>query len=170
MSKVLVIEPYRILQQALAIALYPEHDVQLMDVISESLDPQDFDVAIVDAASLREKSALNAQELHTVQGWKLPMIRIDGEASGEDPAQNKVVILKQPISRKALMAALAECLGDRSGRKQNGSVTELEKEPPSLSKETTGKSTGPTARTEPDRFIELTDVVEEGPEGDKTNT
>jgi hypothetical protein len=146
MSKVLVIEPYRILQQALAIALYPEHDVQLIDIIPESLDPKDFDAAIMDAASLREKSGLNAQELQTVHGWKLPMIWIDDEASGEESARNKVVILKQPISRKALMAAVAECLGETAK----------------------GKSTGPTARTEPDKFIELTDVVEEGPESDKT--
>ncbi|HZA53267.1 MAG TPA: hypothetical protein VE616_03370, partial [Candidatus Udaeobacter sp.] len=102
--------------------------------------------AIMDAASLREKSGLNAQELQTVHGWKLPMIWIDDEASGEDSARNKVVILKQPISRKALMAALAECLGETAK----------------------GKSTGPTARTEPDKFIELTEVVEEGPESDKT--
>jgi hypothetical protein len=148
MSKVLVIEPYRILQQAVAIALYPEHDVQLMDIISESLDPKDFDAAIVDAASLREKSGLSAQELQTVYGWKLPMIWIDGEVSGADPRPNKTVILKQPISRKALMAALAECLGETAR----------------------GKSTGPTARIEPEKFIELTDVVEEGPESDQTKT
>jgi hypothetical protein len=148
MSKVLVIEPYRILQQAVAIALYPEHDVQLMDIISESLDPKDFDAAIVDAASLREKSGLNAQELRTIYGWKLPMIWIDGEASGEGSPPNKIVILKQPISRNALMAALAECLGET----------------------TKGKSIGPTARIEPEKFIELTDVVEEGPAGDKTKT
>jgi len=81
MSKILVIEPHRILQQAIAIALYPENDVELKDAIPESLNVKDFDAVIVGAASLEEKSGLGGQGIHTIRVWKLPTIWIEDESS-----------------------------------------------------------------------------------------
>jgi hypothetical protein len=166
MSKILVVEPYRILQQAIAIALYPENDVQLTDAIPESLNVENFDAAIVDAASLREKDRLSVQALRTVYGWKLPTVWIDGEVPGQAPVGNRVVILKQPISRDGLVAALAECLGLPSVAKREGrAATDREQEPRSSSKETATENKA--AATEQPEFIELTDIVEEGPASDR---
>ena len=164
MSKILVIEPHRILQQAIAIALYPENDVELMDAIPESLNVKDFDAVIVGAASLEEKSGLGGQGIHTIRVWKLPTIWIEDESSGQVPSRDDVVILKQPISREALLTALGKCLR-AFGSKRNGAVAERE-DGPRPSKEAAKKPA--SAATESAKFIELVDVVEEGP-GDKKN-
>jgi hypothetical protein len=164
MSKILVIEPHRIMQQAIAIALYPENHVELMDAIPESLNVKDFDAVIVGAASLEEKSGLGDQGIHTIRVWKLPTIWIEDESSGQAPSRDDVVILKQPISRETLLTALGKCLR-APGSKRNGAVAERE-DGPRRSKEAAKKPA--SVATESAKFIELVDVVEEGP-GDKKN-
>src|SRR5207244_8290979 len=78
--------------------------------IPESLNVKDFDAVIVGAASLEEKSGLGGQGIHTIRVWKLPTIWIEDESSGQAPSRDDVVILKQPISREALLTALGKCL------------------------------------------------------------
>jgi hypothetical protein len=164
MTKIVVIEPHRILQQGIAIALYPENDVQLKNTVPENLASSDFDAAIVDAASLRESNALDAAALRAIQGWKLPTIWIDDQASGQVPYRGQVVTLQRPIGRQALVAALRECLGPASGAKGNAALAERSEDRRSSSKGAVQEITsGDAGRTEP---IELTDIVEE-PAGDK---
>jgi DNA-binding NtrC family response regulator len=158
MSKVLVIEPHRIMQQAIAIALYPDNDVQLMRAVPESLSVGDFAAVIVDAASLKEKNGLGAKELLRVQAWKLPMIWIDGEAAGQPP-KDAVVTLNKPISREALIDALNTCLGRASGSRMNDRAKPEGN--PGSSQEAAKKS--PAKAT---KFIELVDVVGEDPEAE----
>jgi hypothetical protein len=166
MSKILVIEPYRILQQGIAISLYPENDVQLKDTVPENLASSDFDAAIVDAASLRESNALDAAALRAIQGWKLPTIWIEDQASGQVPHRGQDLTLQRPIGRQALMAALRECLGPASGAKANAALAERSEGRRNSSKGTVKEITsGGAGRTEP---IELTDIVEE-PAGDKNS-
>jgi hypothetical protein len=68
MSKILVVEPRKILQQAIRLALCPDHEVQLE---TNLLDPKpstikNFDLAIIDAAALRDANMLGAQHLRAV--------------------------------------------------------------------------------------------------------
>src|SRR5919109_3097295 len=157
MSKILVIEPYRILQQGIAISLYPENDVQLMDGVPENLNSNDFDAAIVDAASLQESNALDAAALRSIQEWKMPTIWIGGDVSGRVSSREKVVTLQRPLGRQALMAALRECLGAASSEKRNAAAAERNDDRRVPSKRTAKEET--SAETAAAEIIELTDVV-----------
>jgi hypothetical protein len=159
MSKILVIEPYRILQQGIAISLYPENDVLLIDGVPENLNSNDFDAAIVDAASLREKNALDAAALHAIQQWKIPTIWIEGDVPERVSSRGSVVTLRRPLGRQALVAALRDCLGAGSSEKRNAAVAEQNEDrrvtPKGAAKE---KTSAVTAAAE---IIELTEIVEE---------
>jgi len=55
MSKILVFAPQRMIQQAIVLSLFSDHDVQLCVGLGENSSPavNDFDLAIVDATALR---------------------------------------------------------------------------------------------------------------------
>jgi hypothetical protein len=58
MSKILVVETHRMLQQAIALALFPEHEVKIVSAIPESSELKDFDAVIVDVKSLGESAGV----------------------------------------------------------------------------------------------------------------
>jgi len=153
MSTILVIEPRKILQHATAIALFPEHEARMAETIPEAGELQKFAAVIVDAAALRETSALSAQTLRAMETWKAPIIWVDGDPP-QPPKRDKLVIVKRPVSRKAIRAALAQCLGqdfepaaDRAGDTAGGSAS------------------APAAKAR--NVIELVDVVEPAPSGNQ---
>ena len=166
MSKILVIEPYRILQQGIAISLYPENDVQLLDGVPEKLSSNDFDAAIVDVTSLRQCNPLDAAALRAIQGWKLPTIWIDDEASARVSNHGEAVMLQPPVDRQALVAALRECLGAASSGKDKAPVGQRSEDKRRSSEAMAKEKTSDT----PDaaEIIELTDIVEAEP-GTKTS-
>ena len=49
------------------------------------------DLAIVDAASLRERSLLTAPELHKIQSWKIPIVWIDDDVEIQAPTRDKLL-------------------------------------------------------------------------------
>ena len=118
MSKILVVQPYRMLQHAFSAALFPEHQVQLTETIPEPDMIKDADVVIVDAAALRERDSLHASELLAVQGWKTPTIWIDAESPFQAPVRKTLLPFNQAIAKDALQRALAECLGAITVAKQ----------------------------------------------------
>jgi len=148
MSTILVIEPRKILQHATAIALFPEHEARMAETIPEAGELQKFAAVIVDAAALRETSALSAQTLRAMETWKAPIIWVDGDPP-QPPKRDKLVIVKRPVSRKAIRAALAECLGQDVGPAA-GNVA--------------GDNAAAVAAKERN-VIELVDVVEPAPSG-----
>jgi hypothetical protein len=78
MSKILVVEPYKILQRAIAVSFFPEHQVEVTEQVPEvsALEQRAYDVAIVDAAALREKNA--AGDLNRcLQDWSIPIIWLE---------------------------------------------------------------------------------------------
>ena len=58
MGKILVVEPYKILQRAIALSFFPEHQVEVTEEIPDrsAIEQRSYDVAIIDAGALREKS------------------------------------------------------------------------------------------------------------------
>ena len=153
MSKILVVQPHRMLQQAMALFLSPAHEVQITEAVPESLPANDFDAVIVDAASLQETKGLAAQTMRAVQDWKVPTIWIESGESSETPKRDKFVLMNRPIAREVLEASLAECLGMSTASKRNGAVAE--------------KKIITSAATQDSKVIELVDVIEEDP-GQKT--
>jgi hypothetical protein len=149
MSTILVIEPRKILQHATAIALFPEYEARMAETISQAEGLKDFDAVIVDAPALRERGALSPQTLSAMEAWKAPMIWIDGDQP-QSPKRDKLVIIKGPVSRAAIRAALAQCLEPNLPLTPGSAANTNEKR--------TAAGT-PTQR----KIIELVDVVEEGP-------
>ena len=110
MSKILVVEPYKILQRAIALSFFPEHQVQVTEQVPEmsALEQRSYDVAIVDAGALREKSA--AGDLNRcLQDWSIPIIWLEENTTTAAPVRDKLVVLRKPIVRNDLLAALTRC-------------------------------------------------------------
>lgn len=110
MSKILVVEPYKILQRAIAVSFFPEHQVQVTEQVPEisSLEQRAYDVVIVDAGALREKNA--AGDLNRcLQDWSMPIIWLEENTPTAVPARDNLVVLRKPIVRNDLLAALTRC-------------------------------------------------------------
>jgi hypothetical protein len=156
MSKILVVEPYKILQRAIAVSFFPEHQVHVTEQVPEmsALEQRSYDVAIVDAAALREKNA--AGDLNRcLQDWSIPTIWLEENNPAAAPVRDKFVVLRKPIVRNDLLAALTRCQAqgptfpptDLGEKLQNNTVLiDTDLEPDSEQRAT---------------IIELVDVVDE---------
>jgi hypothetical protein len=110
MSKILLVEPYKILQRAIAVSFFPEHQVQVTEQVPEmsALEQRTYDVAIIDAGALREKNS--AGDLNRrLQDWPIPIIWLEDTISTVAPVREKLVVLHKPIARNDLQDALARC-------------------------------------------------------------
>ena len=154
MSNILVIQPHKILQHAIALFLFPHHQARMMTSIPESSEITDVDAVIVDAASLREIHGLSAAVMGSLQDWKIPMIWIDSVDSPLTPSDENLVVVKTPITRQSLESALAKCLAvlarrARKGNRMTNQEARSAGNAPSSEKSVKGE------------VIELLDVVEE---------
>lgn len=157
MSTILVIQPYKMLQQAFAVALHSDYQVRVQENIPESSAVNNFDAVIVDAASLAERNA--GSELRAVQSWKVPTVWIDKGDAPEVPIRENLVIVKRPVHNDSLRKALLECL--------TPSKVSIPKTPQSLSRSAAangskakGKGKSVAAAGDERQIIELVDVVE----------
>jgi hypothetical protein len=110
MSKILVVEPYKILQRAIAVSFFPEHQVEVTEQVPEisALEQRAYDIAIVDAGALREKNV--AGDLNRcLQDWSMPIIWLEENTPTATPERDNLVILRKPIVRNDLLAALTRC-------------------------------------------------------------
>jgi hypothetical protein len=163
MSKILVVEPQRILQQAMILSLFPQHDVELAADVSENGTPdgKGFDLVIIDAAALRDANALRGSVPPVAQEWKLPTIWIQDGGGPPAPSGGRIVVVKRPIQKDALQSAIAECLADSSTSKRKASRSVPDQGVPGSSKNTTKKvRTASRSESPSARVIELVDVVE----------
>jgi hypothetical protein len=147
MSKIFVVEPHRMLQQAIALFLFPAHEVQIVEVVPESLPANDFDALIIDAASLQETKGMAGQPMRVVQDWKVPTVWIESGGSSEITKRDNLVLMHRPIDREALQSALAMCLEHSTALRRNGTAAE--------DKETASEAAPKSG------VIELVDVVED---------
>ncbi len=159
MSTILVIQPYKMLQHAIALSLFPQYQVRMTAVIPASDEFEDVDAVIIDAASLRETHGLTGEAMALLRDWEVPMVWIDnGDSSLVPPRGKLLIVAERPIGRQSLQKAVAECLEE--------------------SAKTTGKKSAP-AREEGEcpkaepvvaekgaqaDVIDLVDVVHEAPE------
>ena len=162
MSRVLVIEPHRMLQQALAIALVPEFQLQFETTIPDDVRVSEFDVVIVDAAALAEVAVAAAATVQAVPDWHVPTVRISEEGTSQAAKHPGVIRIKTPISKDSLRLALAQCLAGASGNSMPPSAPAAKK---AKAKETVKqqklKSVDAREAEEQPDLIELVDVIEE---------
>ena len=156
MSKILLIEPDKMLRQAFMVALFPEFQIQIVEAIPDAA-PKDFDAMIVDASALPEQ-AKSGRIIRAVIGWHLPIIWIDGDQSGPAPDPARCIRLKRPVAKEVLRRALAQCLSATAAPKSTVSA-EPAKTP--LGKKTRPKKAVDITASQNRNFIELVDVVEE---------
>lgn len=168
MSKILVIEPHRILQQAISLSLFPDHEVQITASIPDAgLAPaKEFDLVILDAASLRAKDALSTATSRWLQGWGGPVVWVDHDDGEAKPQREKAIVIRSPLSKEKLLAAVTESLGLLSTANSSGAI-EVDKDTARGRSKTEAKTreTDTVAEQENAAFIELVDVVDEEPEG-----
>lgn len=155
MSKVLLVEPHKVLQQAFALSLFPEHDVKVEESIETPAVSQlaGVDLLIIDAAALREKGKLTPELKRALQLSKASVLWID--ESEDAPARERLMAIGRPVDNAALQSAVADLLsgGAVKGprRKRSGSES--------------GKT---AAHQEPQsQLIDLVEVVEEASEKTK---
>jgi hypothetical protein len=168
MSTILVIQPYKMLQQAFAAALPFEHKVRVMENLPESGSLKDFDVVIVDAAALMEKNLLSAAAVRAIQAWKGPTLWIESERGPVAPRRDKLISLRRPVQRDALQKALADCVAVTAGARPLGAAATA-KPPAKESKKAKARNAAAPAAPGP-RIIELVEVVEEMQEQEETST
>ena len=168
MSRILVVQPSKMLQQAFAVVLASEHHVRVIGKLPESPAAPEADLAIVDAAALRDGGAAAVPGLDAIRSWRIPIVWIGPEAPPAGLAPSKFVHLTPPLERESLKKALVDCLGSPTSP---------------LSAQSPGISNAPAApaskEIEPQRnavaaddqdVIELVEVVEEQPARDRLDT
>jgi hypothetical protein len=153
MSKILVIQPYRMLQHAIGLALFPQHEACTTSSIPDLNEFKDIDAAIIDAASLRETDSLPGPAIRSLEKWNIPIVWIDTVDSPSMPNKGNVALIHMPIDKQTLQRALADCLGDlRRSARTGARTTPREK----LSSEDVAASIK-------GEVIDLVEVVEEAP-------
>jgi hypothetical protein len=160
MSKVLVIEPHRMLQQALAIALVPEFQLQFETTIPDDVRISDFDVVIVDAAALEEVAVGAAATVPAVPDWQVPTVRISKELTSQATKRPGVIRITAPISKDSLRLALAQCLAGDSGNSMPSVPAAKKAKATEPVKQQKPKSVDARAAEEQPGVIELVDVIE----------
>jgi hypothetical protein len=149
MKTILIIEPHKMLQHAIAISLFPQYQTRVAAGIPVPGEIKDVDAVIIDAASLREINGLTAQAMASIQVCKMPLIWIDDGDS--PPVRNaKSLPVKRPIGKQSLQNAVAECLDETSKTMRNGS-------PPAAARHGARALTHQTEA----KVIELVDVVQD---------
>jgi hypothetical protein len=162
MSKILLIEPRRMLQHAFVLALSPEHEIEIAADMKPALTRSSgVDLAIIDAAALRQKSSAPVDVPGTSANWQVPIIWIDTTASSDRPSSG-ITRLALPFSKEDLRAAVGKLLqaaqpgnDKETGRLQAAAAAPRRGESP---------RSAPADGDSDKKIIELVDVFEE-PDG-----
>ena len=114
MSKILLFEPSKLLQHACILALFPEHDVEIIHNVDSSTHGADADLAIIDAAALRIADAETKADNRS-RPWHLPTILI-GAATISSSHFSEAAVLSMPFTKEQLRAAITQILGRGSAK------------------------------------------------------
>jgi len=123
MGKILLIGPNRILNQAVSLYLFPQHDVQVKSNLEE-IDPkalQEYDLLIVDAPAGADGKSGTAVT-RSIQKLKTPTLWLEEDGSTPPAKRKGLLSLKIPIKREAFQKALDDLLStDKPGKEKSGS-------------------------------------------------
>ncbi|MFQ5539875.1 MAG: hypothetical protein ACE5FB_05695 [Candidatus Binatia bacterium] len=153
MSKILLIEPERILKQAICLFLFPEHEVE--ESSSRSTDNKtlkEYDLLIVDGSALRDRNHLTPEFTRTVRHSDTPTLWLEEVDSSLPFKREKLLFVKKPIEREKFKSAIDSLVSPKAPKKA----------PPGSAGAREGKETMRGRQTEL-QFIELEDVVSEKP-------
>jgi hypothetical protein len=159
MSRILVVQPYKMLQQAFAVALFPEHHVRVLEKLP-GVDPSaEADLVIIDAGALREGGVLAGGEDRAVRTWRIPVVWIGSDARGAEATAQNRLLLSAPLKRDELRAAVGE--GLRSSLEQTAKPATKSTKAVSAKKKTAVPNPEPAVADNGTKIIELVEVIEE---------
>jgi len=166
MGRILLIEPQKILRQAISLALFQQHDVQVEESLgaAQLASLKDYDLLIVDGAALQESKQLNAEITRAIQGCKTPTLWLEEPGASQAPKREKLLVVRKPIEREPFQSAVDSFLSGETGPKKGARPASpvVGAKPPAPKQETWKK-----ADASPEQgsfgFIDLVDVVEEDP-------
>lgn len=160
MGKILLIEPQKILQQAISLFLFPEHEVRVEAEAGAAVSSfQDYDLVIIDGAALRERDGLTPEVLRAVQGCLTPTLWLEEEGPSQSPQRDKFVVVKKPLEKETLEAAVDDFLSPGLARDRGGAA--LRPGRGSASKGASKKRPAEQAEQAAFQFIDLVEVVDE---------
>jgi hypothetical protein len=161
MSKILVIEPYKILRHAFAVALSNARQVEIVAAFPEAGLVSGADVVIVDGAALRQQNSLTEKNIRTIEKRKLPTIWIDFDGETPMPGNDALQRFEWPMEKETLRKTVTECLGRIDGLPRGDSKTAKAEEAPTSTNVKSIDATSPHLRAVGEKkVIELVDVVE----------
>ena len=163
MAKLLIIEPHKLLQQAIALALFPEHEARVEAAPNAAAigDLQGIDLIVFDAGALRDRDQLSPELLRAVQQTPVPVLWLDDDAEARPPKRDKLELVATPIEREALQTALATLLSGATPPPRR--KTRAAAEPKAAESKASRKK--PAADSEPSEIplIDLVEIVEGEP-------
>jgi hypothetical protein len=116
MGKILIVEPYRTLQQAISAVLVSEHEVESRPVLEESETAGDYDLVVIDAAAVKDRN----EAIHALQSCKAPVLWLQAEGFPEPPGPHPSASLKMPLERSSFLSAVSELLSGKAKRQPAG--------------------------------------------------
>ena len=83
MAKILIIEPHKLLQQAIALALFPEHEARMEAAPNAAAigNLEAVDLIVLDAGALRDRNQLTPDVLRAVESAAAPILWLDDDAA-----------------------------------------------------------------------------------------
>lgn len=158
MSRVLIVESERVLQQALSLALISEHEVTILNALPENGADglKEFDLIIIDATALRAAGSVTPQTTQAIESSDVPTLWLEEFDSPQAPQRAKLTVLKKPIEKEAFDSAITGLLTVRKSSKQEPERARVRKE----------KEKG-IPEQESFQFIDLVDIVEEGSQSEQ---
>ena len=166
MSRILLIEPDRMLRHALTIGLFPDHQVEAASAVPEAA-AKDWDLLIVDAGALQERNLLSACERERLQKLQLPLLWFGPDGALLESDRDRWRRLQAPLTNEILRRALAQCLGASvaatKGIVEQAAQSPVETPPITPPKARKKKNTVPPELSDGKKFIELVEIVEDEP-------
>ncbi len=160
MSRILVIEPYKLLQHGFTAALFAEHELTIAKTIPETAEG--IDLAVIDATALRERGLLSGLEFGVIQGWQVPVIWLDADDQAKVPAVDRFARVRLPLDKESLKQALLAVRVSSKSPNQPTSAESRRSDGPVRKNPRVkqAKTTGDAGESK-QNIIELVDVVEE---------
>ncbi|HEV8341602.1 MAG TPA: hypothetical protein VGR30_04455 [Candidatus Binatia bacterium] len=161
MSQILLIEPYKVLRQAITLFLSPDHEIKVQEdtkgLTGESL--VEYDLIVVDGTALRETGQLSPEFTRALQATRAKIFWLEEDDAPPSVKKEEWVILRKPIERQTFERALTNLFSPQQVRR-GPKVDALSPSNPKV--ERSSKRRQPEdLRQATLQFIELTDAVEE---------
>lgn len=96
------------LQRAFAVSFCPEHQVELSATIPASPGLANYDALVIDAAAIREDAGSGGNLDDVARAWSIPTVWLE-ESDAPAPSRRNLVVVRKPIGRDGLLAALTRC-------------------------------------------------------------